>query len=395
MTMIPIPLLLLPLRLLFLYPPSQAAFSPDHSFQQAYQTARIKRVQLHFQNDSLLKHDHRRNNVLSVYFSPALLQLAMTDDHHDDDSSILLSQPEQDDEQPLQQEPKSRIRRVLTFPLRLLKRPIRYLRRKIGKGEAGDSSDAQRDEIGAAAADAELTPATAPATSEFRQDTTLDTKSLVAVEEPKTMAKDMQKSAKKTSSPIVAAIDPRSPTCAKSVDLSGHWDLLVTDEFKNQYDEYLTLLGQPYLVRSVAMSIVGLTTEETRQTDSGRSLFILGRNLRGVWERNLLTEDAATRKYNEQQPFVPLQTEIITADGENVLAEAWWEDQGTTHRSWLRGVKKYGGGDFESKRFLEKKDRNNDVLVCESTFHPKDPKREKAKVTWRFTRQQQGDGGKS
>ena len=34
--------------------------------------------------------------------------------------------------------------------------------------------------------------------------------------------------------------------------------------------------------------------------------------------------------------------------------------------SWTRGVRRYGGGAFESRRYLE----TDDVYVCESTFHP-------------------------
>jgi hypothetical protein len=377
-TTLGIPLLLL-LRLLICC----ETFSPPHTTslleQHAQRQARVK-VQLNNSDPLMLKIHHRNtHHVLSVLYSPVLLQLAA-----DDKDNIIAQEQEEDENQQ-----RSLIRRVLTIPLRLLKRPIRYLRRKIGKGE-GDSN-AQQDEGGGyimetSAAKTATTVATAVQTE---SSPTLDTKSF-AVEEKKNVRNAVPKATKKKPPPLPPVglrtgigMD-RSPTCAKSVDLSGQWDLLVTDEFKNQYDEYLTLLGQPYLVRSVAISIVGLTTEETRQTDSGRNLYILGRNLRGVWERNLITDEGSRQ---QQLSFTPSQTEIITADGENVMAEAWWEDQGTTHRSWLRGVKKYGGGDFESKRFLEKKDRN-DILVCESTFHPNDPKREKAKVTWRFTRQQ-------
>jgi hypothetical protein len=161
--------------------------------------------------------------------------------------------------------------------------------------------------------------------------------------------------------------DGRSKT-ASGVDLSGKWGIIVTDDFKEQYENYLTLLGQPLLVRSVALSIVAMTTEETEQSEKGKELFIRGKNVRGTWDRTLTTAEPGR---------------IFTADGEDVEGEAWWED-GTVHRSWLRGVKRYGGGDFESKRYLES---GGKVLVCESTFHPKDDTREKAKVTWRFLRE--------
>ncbi|CAB9511180.1 expressed unknown protein [Seminavis robusta] len=172
-------------------------------------------------------------------------------------------------------------------------------------------------------------------------------------------------------------------TAAPSVDLTGDWELLITDEFKREYDDYLRLLDQPAFVRSVALSIVGLTTEETIQKDGGRNLFIRGRNVRGVWERTLSSTGDTEESYI-----------ITTADNEQVQAESWWEDAGTKHRSWLRGVSNYGGGSFESLRYLEtapNKDTTEPprkVLVCESTFHPDDTTREKAHVTWRFQRKQ-------
>lgn len=79
------------------------------------------------------------------------------------------------------------------------------------------------------------------------------------------------------------------------------------------------------------------------------------------------------------------QVPIVTADSEKVLAESWWENDGTVHVSWTLGVKKYGGGSFESKRYLE---NNGDVYVCESTFHPDDSEgREKSQLAWRFLRE--------
>jgi hypothetical protein len=174
------------------------------------------------------------------------------------------------------------------------------------------------------------------------------------------------------------AVAGRSATAA--VDLSGTWDLIVTESFKEDYDKYLMMLGQPFLVRSVAVQIVGMTTEETVQKEDGRLLFIRGRNVRGLWERTLIAS-APERGVDEE--FQPLLTPITTADDEDVMSEAWWEKNGTVHRSWLRGVEKYGGGDFESQRYLEDSGK---TLACMSIFHPNDKSREKASVTWRFHR---------
>jgi ribosomal protein L12E/L44/L45/RPP1/RPP2 len=173
-----------------------------------------------------------------------------------------------------------------------------------------------------------------------------------------------------------ASISPltRSAT-TKNTDLSGRWELLVDDDFKKDYDRYLQDLGQSALVRSVALAIIGMTAEEIEQMDDGNELFIRGRNVRGNWERTLVAS-------SEKEPVV---VPILTADKEEVQSECWWEKNGKVHLSWLRGVKKYGGGDFESKRYLSDKDER--ILVCESIFHPRDSNKASASVTWRFQKQ--------
>lgn len=203
-------------------------------------------------------------------------------------------------------------------------------------------------------------------------DSTTTAASTTAMEPPVALTADDDS----TTSSSMTAIPGRSATA--TVDLSGEWELVVTDAFKQEYDQYLLRLGQPFLVRSVAVNIIALTQEETQQSQKGRTLFIRGRNVKGVWERTLTASGPVAGK-----DFEPIHTPITTADDEEVLAEAWWEDNGTVHRSWLRGVEKYGGGSFESKRYLQD---GGKVLVCESIFHPNDAKRKKATVTWKFQR---------
>jgi len=173
----------------------------------------------------------------------------------------------------------------------------------------------------------------------------------------------------------VTVAEPLVRSATAQVDLSGNWELVVTNKFKSEYDRYLLRLQQPQLVRTVALSIISMTTEAITQSNDGRELTIRGRNMRGDWERTLLASP-------EDDPlFVP----IITADKEAVKAEAWWE-YGRVHRSFLRGGKKYGG-DFESKRYL---DDDGNTLVCETMFFPRDSRREKASLTWRFRRAIEG-----
>ena len=192
-------------------------------------------------------------------------------------------------------------------------------------------------------------------------------------------------------------LEPRSPSSppgdasrhkrwavsAPHVDLSGDWTLIVNDDFKEEYDEYLRLLGINAFVRRIACSVISRTTEVTRQTDSGRTLYINGTNPKGNWERVLIASGRPDICMHEEIDFAHFRQPIKTADAEDVEAVAWWEDDRTKHRSWLIGGKKYGGGDFESLRYLSE---NGNVLVCESTFHPIDTTKQKAKVTWRFRR---------
>lgn len=169
---------------------------------------------------------------------------------------------------------------------------------------------------------------------------------------------------------------------APNVDLTGKWKIIVSDEFKSEYDGYLKNLGQPSLVRSVAVSIVEMTTEEVIQSDDGRALCIKGKNLRGIWERTLIASGSDVDTHHDED-IEHTQVPLVTADKENVVAESWWEKNGTVHRSWLRGVRKYGGGDFESRRFLT---GDGNRLVCESEFHPQGGEKDKAVITWTFER---------
>lgn len=173
---------------------------------------------------------------------------------------------------------------------------------------------------------------------------------------------------------------------APGVDLSGKWELIVTDAFKVEYDKYLAGLGQPKIVRSVALSgpVIGQTMEELIQIDGGKSLLIRGKNIRGTWDRTLI----ASGSTKCSPDFEPLITPIPTVDQEIVQCEAWWEDEGKSHVSWMRGVTMYTGGSFYSKRYMEEKENEDDedVYVSEGFFEFDDPKKERNVLTWRFRR---------
>ena len=189
-----------------------------------------------------------------------------------------------------------------------------------------------------------------------------------------------------------AATDDSTPrgdrwaTAAPGVDFSGRWELIVTDDFKVEYDKYLAGLGQPKIVRSVALSgpVIGQTMEELIQIDQGQSLLISGKNVRGTWVRTLV----ASGSTKNCPDFEPLISPIKTVDQELAEAEAWWEDEGKSHVSWMRGVKMYGGGSFYSRRYFEEKEHEDDetVYACEGFFEFNDPNKENNELTWRFRR---------
>lgn len=178
-----------------------------------------------------------------------------------------------------------------------------------------------------------------------------------------------------------AHLHERWAQSAPNVDLSGSWTLICDDAFKKEYDTYLTDLGFNRITRGVACSLIGRTTEITKQSDNGRELYLKGTNPKGAWERTLTASgfpDFETK--SSQTDYSHMRMSIKTAESEDVEAEAWWECRGTKHRSMLRGGKK---GNYESLRYVED---GGDVLVCESIFHPKDSSKKKAVVKWRFQR---------
>jgi hypothetical protein len=176
-------------------------------------------------------------------------------------------------------------------------------------------------------------------------------------------------------------IGERWAIAAPGVDLSGDWSLIVDEAFKKEYQNYLVKLGQPYLVRSVALNVVHLTTESAQQSEQGRSLLICGKNLQWSWDRTLVASGTDL----DVDEFTPVSIPILTAESEQVQAESWWEADGTVHVSWLRGVSKYGGGSFESRRSLQE---NSSVYVCETTFHRNDRAKEDVSIVWRFRRRE-------
>jgi len=180
-----------------------------------------------------------------------------------------------------------------------------------------------------------------------------------------------------------AWVDPRGPRWAiaeNSTDFSGIWAPVVTPDFKQALDSFLSSCGQPYLLRKLIVNALPLQREVIRQMQRGRELEIVATNPVGQWNRTLI----ASGTDKGENHFEPIHHLVLDPDGNEVQIEAWWEKAGTVHRSWLRGNSKVKGGQFETSRYLE----SQNVLVCESTFHPPDQSKlfSPAQVVWRYSR---------
>eukprot|EP00550_Attheya_septentrionalis_P010853 CAMPEP_0198298972 /NCGR_PEP_ID=MMETSP1449-20131203/42866_1 /TAXON_ID=420275 /ORGANISM="Attheya septentrionalis, Strain CCMP2084" /LENGTH=289 /DNA_ID=CAMNT_0044000381 /DNA_START=144 /DNA_END=1009 /DNA_ORIENTATION=- len=149
---------------------------------------------------------------------------------------------------------------------------------------------------------------------------------------------------------------PRWATSYNRTDLSGKWKPIVTPEFKLTYDAYLKNCSQPMWFRNLCLNFVGTTREEIVQ--NGTQLVIRGTNPGGVWTRTLVSSGSDIHN----AAFEPIIVEFPDPDKEMVQVESWWMNEGTCHKSWMRGKKRIKGGEFESTRYLE----SSEVLVCES-----------------------------
>jgi hypothetical protein len=196
----------------------------------------------------------------------------------------------------------------------------------------------------------------------------------------------------------------RQTRSAGHVNLSGTWKPIVTERFKKEYDTYLSNCRQPYLYRKLLVNGIVFQKEHIRQLNDGRELMIIATNPVGDWNRTLLTSSFD----------MPTNVTIIDPDGDTVYIEAYWINNGTKHKSILRGKPNVMGGYFETVRYLEQQQQqqqqhrggssngndNNDkeredVLICESKFYPpstslhgKSKEFNYGQVVWRFERDQ-------
>ena len=195
--------------------------------------------------------------------------------------------------------------------------------------------------------------------------------------------------------------------CDPSVDLSGTWKPVASEEFKSEYDRYLTNCGEGVLLRKAFAAAIPIGKEIVQQTHDGKELSITGVTPFTSWKRTLITSgsdyiingDTTKSKNDKKEDDIVNDYNVTTVsfkdpDGDVVNVEAYWIDNGTKHKSFLRGKPRVYDGYFESTRYLipgENNDKEKDVLVCEATFHPPVEKANPSKfkqdtVTWKFNR---------
>lgn len=177
--------------------------------------------------------------------------------------------------------------------------------------------------------------------------------------------------------PSTIPVGPRWATARPGTDLSGTWKPVVTPAFLGQYDAYLQNCGTSYVFRQVCLKFCGTTRETVTQTDGGRMVRLRATSPAGGWDRTLLSSGTDNNTTDDAGgaggAYEPVYAKFLDPDGEPVVVEAWWDDQGSVHHSFMRGKASVCGGEFESRRFLETiGDGVDEVreLVCESTFHP-------------------------
>jgi hypothetical protein len=176
---------------------------------------------------------------------------------------------------------------------------------------------------------------------------------------------------------------PRWAIAGAGTDLTGTWLPIVTSCFKEEVNSFLSGCGQPYLLRKVVVNTLAFHREVIRQVDQGRILEIKSANPIGTWNRTLLASGAD----DKNSKYEAMYNMIRAPDVGEVRTEAWWENHGTIHKSWMNGSSKFDGGNFESSRYLVE----DNVLVCELKFHPTpDAVRERglamSHLVWRFMR---------
>jgi hypothetical protein len=138
------------------------------------------------------------------------------------------------------------------------------------------------------------------------------------------------------------------------------------------------------MFRQLCCTFCSTTKETILQKEGGQSLQLIGTSPGGMWDRTLISsgidntsnDDDDDDGTTDRGQYEVVYAKFLDPDKESVTVEAWWDEMGTVHHSFMRGKASVCGGEFESRRYLDyvvdDKDATKHViqLVCESTFHP-------------------------
>jgi hypothetical protein len=198
------------------------------------------------------------------------------------------------------------------------------------------------------------------------------------VDDDETRTDDKENDSSRTTT-LSLPTGPRWAVAHPEIDLSGTWKPVVTNEFKKEYDTYLQNCGTNFAFRQVCLNFCSMVRETIQQEDHGRVLHLMDTSPGGSWKRSLISSGAnytcsaslSQKSRVVEEDYQPIYTSFVDPDNEIVQVEAWWENQGRVHTSFLRNKPKVRGGEFESKRYLTTDEATGEIqLVCESSFHP-------------------------
>ena len=193
---------------------------------------------------------------------------------------------------------------------------------------------------------------------------------------------------------LPASIELLSRDAAR-VDLSGRWrpSKDISSQDLRDYDKFLTACCSDqisYWTRQLLSSYSIVSRQEfvVNQIDDGRRLEFVDIHplAPGVWNRTIVTSDRPEHS-NASTIEKRIVNRLKGPQGDPVLVEAYWEEDGTVHTSLLRKVvddqdemeNADNQGWLQTRRYLSpgpdsletqsNKDEDKPVMVVETTYH--------------------------
>jgi hypothetical protein len=203
-------------------------------------------------------------------------------------------------------------------------------------------------------------------------------------------------SSSSTPSQLHPIIERPSQADIRVVDLAGRWrpSATISSQDLTDYDEFLKACCSDkisYWTRKLltSSSIVSRQEFVVTQFDEGRILEFVDIHplSSNVWNRTIVTNG---NRFGTNGPEMSREdvNRLKDPQGDPILIEAYWQDNGTVHTSLLRKVDDRNDGDrsanqgwLQTRRYLfseknhletdkeEKKEETKRVMVVETTYH--------------------------